>query len=150
MLTGHLQCLIPIYNGKSGPIDAAPVAQQAQLATKQGCRICIVSIYCWACANAVSNNFSDLQDSTARSAELESTNKRVVQELADFKAESKELRNQDLTIKRLEAQLGQMKAQLQNKVSHSFTSPVCALQSSHRIATVWATLAFHFRLVLTA
>lgn len=42
---------------------------------------------------------------------------RVLQELADFKAESKELRNQDLTIKRMEAQLGQLKAQLQNKVS---------------------------------
>lgn len=48
--------------------------------------------------------------------ELEATNTRVLQELSDFKAESKELRNQDLTIKRLEAQLGQMKAQLQNKV----------------------------------
>ncbi|KAL0022630.1 hypothetical protein WJX77_011900 [Trebouxia sp. C0004] len=54
-------------------------------------------------------------DSTAQIAELESFNKRVMQELADFKAESKELRNQDLTIKRLEAQLGQIKAQLQNK-----------------------------------
>lgn len=43
----------------------------------------------------------------------------MVQELADFKAESKELRNQDLTIKRLEAQLGHMKAQLQNKVCGS-------------------------------
>ncbi len=91
---------------------------------------------------------SFVQDSTARVGELESTNKRVVQELADFKAESKELRNQDLTIKRLEAQLGQMKAQLQNRVSHSFTLPVCALQSTQRIATVWATLAFHFRLIL--
>jgi len=74
-----------------------------------------------------------LQDTTARIAELESTNKRVVQELADFKAESKELRNQDLTIKRLEAQLGQMKAQLQNKVSRLFTLPVCALQSTQRL-----------------
>jgi septal ring factor EnvC (AmiA/AmiB activator) len=81
-----------------------------------------------------------LQDSTARIAELESTNKRVVQELADFKAESKELRNQDLTIKRLEAQLGQMKAQLQNKVSHLFTLLVCALQSTQRIATVYPCL----------
>ncbi len=83
-----------------------------------------------------------MQDSTARIGELESTNKRVVQELADFKAESKELRNQDLTIKRLEAQLGQMKAQLQNKVSHLFPLPVCVLQSTQRTATVWATLCF--------
>jgi len=72
------------------------------------------------------------QDSTARIAELEATNKRVVQELADFKTESKELRNQDLTIKRLEAQLGQMKAQLQNKVSHVFTLLVCTIFFSTR------------------
>ena len=57
-----------------------------------------------------------LQDSSSRMAELTAANKRVLQELVDFKAESKELRNQDLTIKRLEAQLGQLKAQLQNKV----------------------------------
>ncbi len=93
---------------------------------------------------------SFVQDSTARVGELESTNKRVVQELADFKAESKELRNQDLTIKRLEAQLGQMKAQLQNKVSQFFTIPFCALQSTQRIVTVWATLALHFRLCFAA
>lgn len=47
----------------------------------------------------------------------------MVQELADFKAESKELRNQDLTIKRLEAQLSHMKAQLQNKVCSSRCMP---------------------------
>lgn len=57
-----------------------------------------------------------VQDAASRVAELEGTNRRVLQELADFKAESKELRNQDLTIKRLEAQLAQLKAQLQNKV----------------------------------
>ena len=50
-------------------------------------------------------------------AELEVSNKRALQELADFKAESKELKNQDLTVKRMEAQIGQLKAQLQNKVS---------------------------------
>lgn len=48
--------------------------------------------------------------------ELEASNKKALQELADFKTESKELRNQDLTVKRMEAQLGQLKAQLQNKV----------------------------------
>lgn len=57
-----------------------------------------------------------LQGYTARVAELEDSNRKVLQELADFKAESKDLRNQDLTIKRLEAQVGQMKAQLQSKV----------------------------------
>jgi len=38
-------------------------------------------------------------------------------ELAGFKAESKELPNQGLTIKRLEAQMGHIKAQLQNQVN---------------------------------
>ena len=38
-------------------------------------------------------------------------------ELAGFKAESKDLPNQGLTIKRLEAQMGQIKAQLQNQVN---------------------------------
>lgn len=58
-----------------------------------------------------------LQESASRIAELEVNNKRALQELADFKAESKELRNQDLSVKRMEAQLGQLKAQLQNRVS---------------------------------
>ncbi|KAL3136045.1 hypothetical protein ABBQ32_007079 [Trebouxia sp. C0010 RCD-2024] len=53
--------------------------------------------------------------SVARLAELEASNKGALQELADFKAESRELRNQDLTVKRMEAQLGQLKAQLQSK-----------------------------------
>ena len=74
-----------------------------------------------------------LQDAAARMADLESENKRVMQELADFKAESKDLRNQDLTIKRLEAQLGQLKAQLQNKVMSL---------SSHLACSFWAALSF--------
>ena len=57
-----------------------------------------------------------VQESASRIAELEANNMQVLQDLADFKAESKELRNQDLSIKRMEAQLGQLKAQLQNKV----------------------------------
>ena len=58
-----------------------------------------------------------VQGYTARVAELESSNKKTLQELADFKAESKDLRNQELTIKRLEAQMGHIKAQLQNQVN---------------------------------
>ncbi|KAL3131491.1 hypothetical protein ABBQ38_007797 [Trebouxia sp. C0009 RCD-2024] len=54
-------------------------------------------------------------NSGAKLAELEASNKGALQELADFKAESRELRNQDLTVKRMEAQLGQLKAQLQSK-----------------------------------
>ncbi|DBA65493.1 TPA: hypothetical protein ACH3X2_003202 [Trebouxia sp. C0005] len=52
---------------------------------------------------------------TAHVAELERSNKKTLTELADFKAESKALPNQGLIIKRLEAQMGQIKAQLQNQ-----------------------------------
>ena len=58
-----------------------------------------------------------MQDYKSKIAELESSNARISYDLAEFKAESKGLRNQDLSIKRLEAQLAQMKAQLQSKVS---------------------------------
>ena len=58
-----------------------------------------------------------MQGYTAHVAELESSNKKTVLELADFKAESKDLPNQGLTIKRLEAQMGQIKAQVQNQVN---------------------------------
>ena len=53
----------------------------------------------------------------AHVAELGSSNKKTLLELTDFKAESKRLPNQGLTIKRLEAQTGQIKAQLQNQVN---------------------------------
>lgn len=72
-----------------------------------------------------------MQNSGAKLAELEASNKGALQELADFKAESRELRNQDLTVKRMEAQLGQLKAQLQSKVrllplSHTAVWPCAA------------------------
>ena len=57
-----------------------------------------------------------MQDYKSKIAELESSNARISHDLAEFKAESKGLKNQDLSIKRLEAQLAQMKAQLQFKV----------------------------------
>ena len=57
-----------------------------------------------------------MQDYKSKIAELESSNVRIGHDLAEFKAESKGLKNQDLSIKRLEAQLAQMKAQLQSKV----------------------------------
>lgn len=60
---------------------------------------------------------SVVQGYTAHVAELERSNKKTLTELADFKAESKALPNQGLTIKRLEAQMGQIKAQLQNQVN---------------------------------
>lgn len=57
-----------------------------------------------------------MQEHKSKLAELESSNAKISHDLAEFKAESKGLKNQDLTIKRLEAQLAQMKAQLQSKV----------------------------------
>ena len=56
-----------------------------------------------------------VQGYTAHVAELESSNKKTLLELADFKAESKDLPNQGLTIKRLEAQMEQIKAQIQTR-----------------------------------
>ena len=41
------------------------------------------------------------QEAGARCAELEAAAARLAGELADFKAESRQLRNQDLTIRRL-------------------------------------------------
>ena len=58
-----------------------------------------------------------MQGYTAHVAELESSNKKTLQELGDFKAELKDLPNQGLTIKRLEAQTEQIKAQIQNQVT---------------------------------
>lgn len=61
--------------------------------------------------------FTYVQEHKSKIAELESSNARISHDLADFKIESKGLKNQDLTIKRLEGQLGQLKAQLQSKVN---------------------------------
>ena len=61
-------------------------------------------------------SFTYVQEHKSKIAELESSNARISHDLADFKTESKGLKNQDLTIKRLEGQLAQLKAQLQSKV----------------------------------
>ena len=83
-----------------------------------------------------------LQESAFRITELEANNNRVLQELAEFKAESKELRNQDLTIKRMEAQLGQLKAQLQNKVGLLPTVIVLSLSHTGAMLAYIATLSW--------
>lgn len=56
-----------------------------------------------------------LQEASARCAELEAAARRLAGELADFKAESKELRNQELTIRRLEERARTLEAQLEAK-----------------------------------
>lgn len=47
-------------------------------------------------------------------------------ELADFKAESKQLRNQELTMRRLEERARSLEAQLEAKVRHVKTHAACS------------------------
>ncbi len=56
------------------------------------------------------------QDASARVAEVEGAAERASRELAEYKAESAELRNQDLTIRRLEERVRGLEADLQEKV----------------------------------
>ncbi len=55
------------------------------------------------------------QEAGARCAELEAAAARLAGELADFKAESRQLRNQDLTIRRLEERARALEAELAAK-----------------------------------
>ena len=48
-------------------------------------------------------------------------------ELADFKAESKQLRNQELTMRRLEERVRSLEAQLEAKVRHAKTHAACLI-----------------------
>ena len=68
-----------------------------------------------------------LQDASARVAEVEAAAERASRELAEYKAESAELRNQDLTIRRLEERVRGLEADLQEKVHLlTFKCPACA------------------------
>lgn len=58
----------------------------------------------------------NLQESAARLAEVEAVATRSARELAEYKAESSQLKNQDLTIRRLEERARQLEAQLLEKV----------------------------------
>ena len=57
-----------------------------------------------------------LQDASARVSEVEAAAEKASRELAEYKAESSELRNQDLTIRRLEERVRGLEADLQEKV----------------------------------
>ena len=48
-------------------------------------------------------------------------------ELAEYKAESRELRNQEHTIRRLEEKARSLEAQLEDKASFTASCPCCAL-----------------------
>lgn len=56
------------------------------------------------------------QETASRSADLEAQARKMAQELAEFKAESTELKNQALTIRRLEERTRNLEAQLEDKV----------------------------------
>ena len=64
------------------------------------------------------------QEVGARAAEMEAAAAKMAGELAEYKAESKELHNQEHTIRRLEDKARSLEIQLEDKVS--FTCTCCA------------------------
>jgi homeobox protein cut-like len=54
-------------------------------------------------------------ETTSRVTELETTNKKLAQELAEYKAESTQIKNQDLTIRKHEEKVRDLEAQLEEK-----------------------------------
>lgn len=54
-------------------------------------------------------------ETASRLTDLEAQNRKVNQELAEYKAESKQIKNQDLTIRRLEEKVRSLEAQLEEK-----------------------------------
>ena len=53
-------------------------------------------------------------------AELEAQTRKMAQELAEYKSESTELRNQDHTVRRLEERVRSLEAELQEKACSPF------------------------------
>ena len=58
-----------------------------------------------------------MQEGASRMAELEAQTRKMAQELAEYTAESTELRNQDHTVRRLEERVRSLEAELQEKVT---------------------------------
>lgn len=56
-------------------------------------------------------------------AELEAQTRKMAQELAEYKSESTELRNQDHTVRRLEERVRSLEAELGEKVGMDWTFP---------------------------
>jgi len=63
-----------------------------------------------------------VQELASHNAEVTIQMCKVAQELAEYKAESKELKNQDGTIRRLEERVRSLEAQIQEKFE-SFSTP---------------------------
>jgi homeobox protein cut-like len=57
-----------------------------------------------------------VQELASHNAEVQAQMCKIAQELAEYKAESKDLKNQDGTIRRLEERVRSLEAQLQEKV----------------------------------
>ena len=64
-----------------------------------------------------------MQDTAARAAEVETQALKLARELAEYKAESKGLVNQELTIRRLEDRNRVLEADLAAKVGAQLTFP---------------------------
>lgn len=58
----------------------------------------------------------NVQEGASRMAELEAQTRKMAQELAEYKSESTELRNQDHTVRRLEERVRSLEAELGEKV----------------------------------
>ena len=68
------------------------------------------------------------QEVAARAAEMEAAATKMAGELAEYKAESKELHNQEHTIRRLEEKARSLEAQLEDKVTCPCTSCTASMQ----------------------
>ena len=73
---------------------------------------------------------SCVQEGVSRMAELEAQTRKMAQELAEYKSESTELRNQDHTVRRLEERVRSLEAELQEKVQPA----MCLLVQSSALA----------------
>lgn len=76
------------------------------------------------------------QELGSRGAELEAANRKMAQELAEYQAEAKELKNQGGTIRRLEERVRALEAQLQERVGPPFPALLGGCRPSQRLAPI--------------
>ena len=79
------------------------------------------------------------QEAGARAAEMEAAATKMAGELAEYKAESKELHNQELTIRRLEDRTRSLETQLEDKVPFPYTC--CAARMQLKSYTTYSQLS---------
>ena len=79
------------------------------------------------------------QEAGARAAEMEAAATKMAGELAEYKTESKELHNQEHTIRRLEDKTRSLEAQLEDKVP--FPCTCCSVRTQLRSESVCSQLS---------